>query len=595
MSNRIEVPVVIVGGGPVGLSASIMLSKLGIKHILFEKHPGTSIHPKAVGLNQRTIEIFRNLGIEEEVYKIAAPRSTYERTAWYTSFGGPTELHGRQIAVRDAWGGGQYKEEYRAASPSYYTMLAQIRLEPLLRTEAEKYSEADLYFNTQVVDLVQDEDCVIVTAKASNDEVMEFTCQYVIGADGGRTVPALLNISFDGPTNLVDMVTAHFSADLSEYLPDDGCLINWFINPDLGGSIGSGYLYHLGPYDNRGVSKEWVFACGFAADDPARFNDDEMKKRINRSLGIPELEVELHSISHWYIQAVVAERFRKGRCFLVGDAAHRIPPWGALGLNSGIQDAHNLVWKLATVLNNPGRSPLLDTYNEERRPIAQAIAHSSLSNFQNHGDVVDKALGLTPATPKEEGWRAINDLWNNSSVSEQKRQKLEKALTLLDKEFHAHGVECGFSYPSGAISLEQVENQNVLPGDPLIYKPTTIPGHHLPHFWLDGPNEQISTVDLFTSGKFVLIVDEAEEEWRKAVQQLDSEFSDLLDVVSIGGDEAIYPDQTGRWSSLREVSPSGAIIVRPDKIVAWRSEALPENPRDSLTKALKNVFNIKQV
>lgn len=234
MSNRIEVPVVIVGGGPVGLSASIMLSKLGIKHILFEKHPGTSIHPKAVGLNQRTIEIFRNLGIEEEVYKIAAPRSTYERTAWYTSFGGPTELHGRQIAVRDAWGGGQYKEEYRAASPSYYTMLAQIRLEPLLRTEAEKYSEADLYFNTQVVDLVQDEDCVIVTAKASNDEVMEFTCQYVIGADGGRTVPALLNISFDGPTNLVDMVTAHFSADLSEYLPDDGCLINWFINQILG-------------------------------------------------------------------------------------------------------------------------------------------------------------------------------------------------------------------------------------------------------------------------------------------------------------------------------------------------------------------------
>jgi 2,4-dichlorophenol 6-monooxygenase len=156
----------------------------------------------------------------------------------------------------------------------------------------------------------------------------------------------------------------------------------------------------------QGVSEEWVFACGVGPDDPERFDEDGMRARIVRSLGVTDLDVSVKSISHWYIQAVVAERFRVGRCFLVGDAAHRIPPWGALGLNTGIQDVHNLAWKIAAALADPRLDGLLDTYEVERLPIALAVAETSLHNFQNHGGVVDVALGLSPGSPAE-GWAAL--------------------------------------------------------------------------------------------------------------------------------------------------------------------------------------------
>lgn len=579
----VKVPVVIVGGGPVGLTASILLSKLGIRHLLFEKHQGTAIHPKAVGLNQRTIEVFRSIGIEEEVIQEAAPKSTYERTAWYTSFDGPTELHGRQIAIRDAWGGGKYAKEYAAASPCHYTMLAQIRLEPLLRKKAENLAVSAIQFGKNVTDIQQDEQGVLVTVKDEDGNNFQVKAEYLIGADGGRTVAKVLGISENGPTNLIDMVSAHFSADLSPYLPDNSCLINWFINPDFGGSIGSGYLYHLGPYENN-VSKEWVFACAFASDDPERFDEKEMKNRLFRSLGIANLEVEIHSISHWYIQSVVAETFKKGRCFLVGDAAHRIPPWGALGLNTGIQDVYNLVWKLGMALNNSKLSPILETYDLERHPIAIAVANSSLSNFQNHGGIIDTALGISPTTPKEEGWEALHELWSDTPGGEKKRHALKQAIEILDKEFHAHGAELGYHYNLGSHISDELSTSPK--SDMLIYRPTTTPGYHLPHAWLDGPNGRVSTLDLLSLDCFTLLVGENKDEWQTLVDEIDAPYKDLIKIISIGR-ESIYTDQNNEWGKLREVDSSGALLVRPDSIVAWRSESLLET-----SKALQRVMEL---
>jgi 2,4-dichlorophenol 6-monooxygenase len=550
-----------------------------------ERHPGTSIHPKAIGLNQRTIEVFRHMGNEEQVRAHAAPPRTVGRTGWYTSFAGPTPLHGRRIAVRDAWGGGTYQEEYAAASPSGYAMLPQIRLEPLLRSAAESYRDADVRFGATVTGLSDpDADTVLVSFETADGRSGTVEADYVIAADGGRTVAGLLGIGDTGPTNLLDMVSAHFSADLSPYLPDDGLLIYWFVNPDHAGSIGSGYLYHLGPWDQRGVSKEWVFACAFLPTDPARFDDADMRERINRSLGLPDLEAELHSISHWYIQSVVADRFRAGRVFLAGDAAHRIPPWGALGLNTGIQDAHNLTWKLASALADPGLAPLLDSYEVERRPMAVAVATNSLANFQNHGGVVDVALGLDPAAPPSQGWAALKTLFSEGPTGDTARASVDAAMQVLDKEFHAHGVELGFYYSDGVVVREPGQPEGCVPQDHLGYHPTSSPGHHLPHTWLQTPEGRRSTLGLLDPGRWLLVVDEDAEAWRSALAAATSPLARLIDTVEVGPERSVRSGP--EWTQLREISPSGALLVRPDSIVAWRSHGLPKEPGSALAAAL---------
>jgi len=568
-------PVIIVGGGPVGLTTSLLLSDLGIPNVLFERHPGTSIHPKAVGLNQRTVEIYRRLGLEEQIRAAAAPPETVGRTGWYTSFAGPTDLHGREIAIRDAWGGGSYVEEYAAASPAAYTILPQIRLEPILREAADARAEATIRFGTPVTAIAQDDHSVTVTV-GDGERVRG---SYLVGADGGKTVADELGIPMSGPTNLVDMVTAHFTADLSGLIPNSECLIYWFVNPDLGGSIGSGYLYHIGPWEG-GRSKEWVFACGFGPDDPDRFDENGMRARLMRSFGVESLELDLHSLSHWYIQAVVADRYRAGRCFLVGDAAHRIPPWGALGLNTGAQDADNLAWKLAAALRDPRLAPLLDSYETERRPIAEAVAASSLHNFSNHGDLIDTAIGL------DEGWPALADLWSGSPSGLARQAKLDEAVAYMDLEFHAHGAENGFAYAAGALAADS--DARSLPKDTVTYHPTTRPGHHLPHVWLADAQGRVSTLDLAASGRFALLISTGAEHWRSAATSSAHPVATMVDVVEVG---ASLRDPDGLWAACREVGADGAVLVRPDGIVAWRSHDLPADAAKALAAAFDEILS----
>lgn len=199
-----ETTVVIVGGGPVGLVCSIMLSLQNIKHVLLERQPDTSIHPKAVGLNQRTVEIFRKIGVEDEVLRAGAPPEMIGRTAWYTSLG----PNGKEICARSGWGGGEYQEIYKKASPCRYANLAQIRLEPILKRRALDLNLNGIFYNHEVDNIEEQADKAVVYYHEGKQNpaggLQSLEACYVLGADGGRFLAEQLGISMAGESDIVD-------------------------------------------------------------------------------------------------------------------------------------------------------------------------------------------------------------------------------------------------------------------------------------------------------------------------------------------------------------------------------------------------------
>lgn len=255
-----DTPVLIVGGGGGGLTASMLLSHLGVESLLISRHAGTSILPKAHVLNQRTMEIFTELGVAPEIFSRSTPAENMKATGWYAGVGGSHDGYGRRIGGLEVWGGGYTDPDFIAASPCRTANLPQIRLEPVLKAHAESYAEATIRFHHELVDLTQDADGVTATV-LDRDSGEQYTVRspYVIGADGGRTVGELIGVGMSGPTNLMRMVSTHLSADLSAHLSDPDVLIRWLVNPDFGGSWASGVLVAMGP-DHWGTeSEEWVF------------------------------------------------------------------------------------------------------------------------------------------------------------------------------------------------------------------------------------------------------------------------------------------------------------------------------------------------
>ncbi|KAJ6071761.1 hypothetical protein N7499_009775 [Penicillium canescens] len=561
-------PVAIIGGGPVGLVSSILLSQQKIPHVLFERYPSTSIHPKACGMNMRTVEIFRQIGIEREVLEQRAPQNTVSRTTWRTTLG-PTS---REIIGRDAWGGGAYQEEYKGSSPCPYVIIPQIRLEPILQRRAIELNPQGIRYGVEVTDTEEDGDRVILTTRDTNGSgICRFEARYVIGADGGRGLTDELGIKWERERDILDMVSAHFKAPLSAHHPDPRNFITWFIDPLKGGSIRTGYLYHLGPYPVTTETEEWLFACAVNPENVQDFKTEDMVERIHGTLQIPDLDINLISLSHWRVDSIVAEKYRseKGRIFLVGDAAHRIPPWGALGLNTGIQDAHNLVWKLGLAIRSDklGRySALLDTYETERRPIGLRVAQTSLHNLQSHALIMDRALGISPQNNTESNVKAMEEYFiPHSTEGKSRRQAVQNAQNILDTEFHALGAEIGWFYPNIDPETPITSSNHggqLLPNGELNclqYHPSLLPGHHLPHIWLEKNGVVRSTRDLIPCDTLLFLISGPYGE---------ATYDGVARVERIG--DSGWRDADGMWANLK--GHLAGILVRPDGIIAWKAD-----------------------
>lgn len=419
-------------------------------------------------------------------------------------------------------------------------------------------------------------------------EIHTVRARYLVAADGGKTVGSMVGAKLEGTPELMDMVTVYFRADLSRYLDNDDSFAYWMANPDGGdtGSWSTGVLGKLGPTKFDRHSEEWIFHFSFASDDPARFEEASLVPRMRALMKIPDLDPQVLSIGHWIVQGVLADRYRFGNVFLGGDAAHRHTPTTGLGLNSAIQDAHNLAWKLAMVLQGKASDALLDTYESERRPAAERNVNWALFTFSNH-QLTGAAIGLVPGNA-ERSRTNFEALLADTPDGESRRYRFREVMKLHNTEYQANDLEIGVQYEHGAL----VHDGSILPQrDPTgrHYVPSTRPGHRLPHAWVENNDKRISTHDLVPSDGFVIITGQVDSAWEAAARQAAENFGIRIDVVSIA-DNSTIKDIKHEWRRIREFGDDGAILVRPDQIVAWRAMRVQQNPAEKLESVLRSVL-----
>ncbi len=586
MAN-IDVPVVIVGGGGAGLTASMLLSGLGVDSLLVSALPTTSVLPKAHLLNQRTMEILGDAGVADAIYAVGTPRAEMAKTAFYAGFTGWTDA-GRCLGQLDAWGGGGTDLEWESASPRWCANLPQIRLEPLMKQRAEELAPGRVRFGHEVVSLDHDDDGVRITVRVRDSgEEYSVRSKFLIACDGGRFVGPRLGVEYEGLRDAGSMISIHMTADFSPWARDPDVLIRWTWLPHMSKMA---TLVPMGPTRWGPTSEEWVFHLNYSNDDPRRLDGALVEADMREALGIGDCDVTIHMITRWELMGVVASSFRVGNVFFAGDAAHRHPPTGGLGLTSATQDVHNLCWKLAYVLAGDARPGLLDSYESERRSSIHANVDNSLTSALNH-IVIGDTLGLVdPEQTAEAGWAKVAKVWGDDPADEEYRERVRLAIASQTQEFRKLNVEYGYRYSSGAI-LPDGTPEPVSPDPTRVYRPSTRPGSPLPHAWVTTRGgERISTLDAVRPGRFVLIAGSDGAAWVDAAREIASASQFPLDAYTLGHLAGDLLDLECSWLRHREFAEDGAILVRPDRFIAWRSLSSSSSPQEDLRDALASIL-----
>ena len=578
---RWRVPVLIVGGGAVGLSASMMLATLGIEALLVTYHPDTSPQPRAHILNQRTMEIFSELGVADDIYAVATPPGKMKYAAWYSGLAGPDARYGRELGRVEAWGCGLDDPDYHQASACRPANYPQMYVEPMLKARAEALSPGRVLFNHEFLQLQQHGDHVLATVRnRATNEIFQVQAQYLLGADGGKSVGNQVGIALvpQGPS--MRMSSVHFAADLSAYARGPDVMTRFMINPDFGGSWASGVLIPEGPTRWGHESEEWVFHARYMYGEEGSLDKGKVLERLREVLGIPGLEPRVIHVTEWKMGNFLAERYRAGRVFLAGDSCHHHPPTGGLGMNCGIQDAYNLCWKLAAVLRGRAGDALLETYETERRPVAQNNMAVAFQNSANHFEI-DRALGLSDQQSAAENWRRLSVVWDTSPETEPQRLAVSQAIALQRVGFRHHNVEVGATYAAGALVPDGTLPPQAL-HPVLIYQPCSRPGHPLPHAFVSRLGVRRDLRSWVAPGRFLLIAGEEGQSWVEAAEQLAAQRGLALTAIRVGLFAGDWQDVRGAWARQSGIGADGVVLVRPDRYVAYRSAHRVEDPAADL-------------
>ncbi|WP_328619150.1 FAD-dependent monooxygenase [Streptomyces sp. NBC_00354] len=439
-----EVAVLIVGGGPVGLTARALLERWGVRALLVEKHVELSPFPRSRLVNVRTMEIYRQLGLAAEITANAfAPE--YGRVRFRDT------LHGDDFATAAMIGVHAPVPE----SPAIGVVTSQDRLEPTLLAAAD----SPVRFGVELIDLVEETESVVavlVDHRQGRGRETRVRARYVVAADGANSgVRQRLAIDTAGPGALGSFTTVLFDADLDRWRAHQPAGVYFTAHGSFGPLYPEGGWAWFGPTPEDAAHVDW----------PAL---------VSRALGPGAgVRADVLRVQQWMMNAFVAERFHHGRILLAGDAAHAIPPIGGLGMNTGVADVHNLCWKLAGVLHGWAHPGLLETYGTERHPVAQRTLRQSVANTQLMVQVLNRRRDQLQAG---EGASAQVELpWS-------------------ERYFAQLGLVLGVGYHSAAV-LGDDDGTPPEPSDSgTDYVPTTRPGHRMPHLWLAHSR---STLDAF--------------------------------------------------------------------------------------------------
>lgn len=512
-----EVPVLIVGGSLVGMTAALLLGHHGVRPLVVEHHRATAIHPRAASVTQRTMEIFRGVGLEQAVRTKSEAQFVQDAgvVAVETLAGGATAHY---IA--------NFNDGIRDVSPTVRVFLSQNVLEPTLKESAEQHG-ARILFATECVSFEQDAKGVTAHLRhRDTGETHTVRAQYLIAADGAHSrIRDALGVRMRGHGTFSNSVTIYFRANLRGLLEGKPWAVVYANHPRL-----RGFFRFEKPFDSAFLVVNTLGDAGRPnVDVSAGLTSDGALQLVRTAIGSAEIPVTIENVMHWQATADTAERFRSGRIFIAGDAAHVMPPTGGWGGNVGIQDAHNLAWKLALVLKGAAGAELLSTYEDERLPIGELTVEQAYTRY---------VLRTDPSIPKDGMHPMIADL----------------------------NVELGYVYHSAAVVAEAAEDS------PLHLNPResrATPGTRAPHYWLQRGGQQLSTLDLI-GRNFTLLAAADATTWCESASQAATRLGIEVAVFRLGQDA--LQDPTGEFNAAYGLEPTGCVLIRPDGIVAWRAK-----------------------
>jgi len=512
--------VLVVGAGPVGLTAGLLFQRMGINAILVDRRGTMNRHPKARNLKVRGVEIFRTLGIEAAIREGEFPREA-RRVMWLESFCGEEIA---KISIDN-----ELATRYSPCEPA---ALSQARLEDLLRNSI-KEDHVSIQYGTEFIDFVEEKDSIVATLKKETGETFQIRAKYLLAADGARSpIRKLLEIPVIGKEDLGKFVSIYFKADPYPIAPYRPSAMYFMLGEASFGRI----------IQSVNCKDEWLMGIKLSSEmetNDTDFHTEYCLQFIRETFEIADLKIEILDIDFWHMRVQIAQHFRKGRVFLAGDAAHLLTPAGGYGLQTGIEDVHNLCWKLAYVIQGKMSEEILDTYHVERFPTVQSNMDWSRGNTKGYTEIIHAGKSGD-------------------------RKKLQDLISSQWPILNSIGQDIGFSYQSSLVIPDGTQELAITATH---YLPNARPGSRAPHLWLQGPDRVISTIDLFVDS-FTLLTDSDGESWSKAHLSINLALSFRCVIIGENGD---YKDINNDFHELYGIERGGAVLVRPDGHVYWRS------------------------